>query len=389
VAVGEPLVSIETTPDASAAEHAGSASAPEGSGSGPVLVGYGPDGKPGVRRRARRRTSSTDSPGTSLVHDAFGTGRRPASDPESALGSAPVSAPQSGPASGVAARPAPGGEDGQELTDRLPDPGDLDVQRIAAAPEAQVPDAGTQRGRRQRAPLRDADITPTVEPVSPLRAASAAAVTASAQQVPQAAVWREVDLTAALALLDQSPPAAPTPAPTMLSLLARACCLALRDWPSVNGRWLVANGQPGIEQRPRVDLGIATATERGLLVPVVRDAAGLSAAQLAERIAAMARRAREGHATPDDLVRPTFTISNVGVFGVDGGVAILPPSTTAILVVGVVGRRARVVGDSVEPRPMVTLSLTFDHRVLDGEQGAGFLADVADLLERPGLALLR
>jgi pyruvate dehydrogenase E2 component (dihydrolipoamide acetyltransferase) len=176
-------------------------------------------------------------------------------------------------------------------------------------------------------------------------------------------------------------------APTFLTLVARGVVLALQERPLLQARWNETAGE--IVVPASVALGIAVAAPRGLLVPKVRDAGSLSLRALREAIHAVVVAGRDGRLTPAELTGGTFTISNVGVFGVDGGTALLTPGETAILCVGAVQERPWVDGGELVIRSVVELTLTIDHRVVDGSEAAGFLADVGALLHDPELMLAR
>jgi pyruvate dehydrogenase E2 component (dihydrolipoamide acetyltransferase) len=141
-----------------------------------------------------------------------------------------------------------------------------------------------------------------------------------------------------------------------------------------------------------VNLGIAAATERGLIVPNIKGAQELSLLELAQAISTLTETARAGKTSPADMSGGTFTITNVGVFGVDTGTPILNPGEAAILAFGAIRRQPWVVGsgddERIEPRWVTQLAVSFDHRSVDGQQGSEFLADVAAVLRDPGLALL-
>jgi pyruvate dehydrogenase E2 component (dihydrolipoamide acetyltransferase) len=171
-----------------------------------------------------------------------------------------------------------------------------------------------------------------------------------------------------------------------LAVVAKAVCLSLGQAPGLNARWDEAAGE--IVQHHFVDLGIAAATDRGLIVPMIRDAERLTLPQLADAITALAETARAGKTTPAELAGGTFSISNIGVFGVDAGTPILPPGQSGILAVGAVRRQPWEFRGDIALREMMTLSLSFDHRLVDGAEGAAFLKSVADLLEEPGRAML-
>jgi pyruvate dehydrogenase E2 component (dihydrolipoamide acetyltransferase) len=177
---------------------------------------------------------------------------------------------------------------------------------------------------------------------------------------------------------------------TPLAIIARAVCLALARTPELNSAWDEAAGEIVIKHS--VNLGIATATPRGLVVPNITGADALSLVDLAAEINSVVATAREGRTQPAEMSGGTFTITNIGVFGIDGGTPILNPGEAGILCVGQIARRPWVVGsgadERIEPRWLITLALSFDHRLADGEQGSTFLANVASILGDPGLALL-
>ncbi|WP_314094082.1 dihydrolipoamide acetyltransferase family protein [Microbacterium foliorum] len=175
-----------------------------------------------------------------------------------------------------------------------------------------------------------------------------------------------------------------------LSLIARAFLRAIERTPISNSRWEEATQE--IVQLSEINLGVAAATPRGLVVPNIRSAQRLSLRDLSVAIAELAATARAGKTAPDDMSHGTATISNFGVFGVDAGTPILNPGETVILGVGSITRRPWVVGsgdaETVLPRWVTTLSLSFDHRVLDGQQASELLADTAAFLREPELAVL-
>jgi pyruvate dehydrogenase E2 component (dihydrolipoamide acetyltransferase) len=171
-----------------------------------------------------------------------------------------------------------------------------------------------------------------------------------------------------------------------LLVIAKAVCLAVRRTPEVNATWDEAAGE--IVLKHYVNLGIAAATPRGLVVPNVKNADQLSLRELADALGELVAIARSGKTQPAEMAGGTFTITNVGVFGVDSGTPILNPGETGILAVGAIRKQPWVVGNRIRPRDVTTLALSFDHRVVDGEQGSRFLADVAELLKDPASALL-
>jgi pyruvate dehydrogenase E2 component (dihydrolipoamide acetyltransferase) len=160
----------------------------------------------------------------------------------------------------------------------------------------------------------------------------------------------------------------------------------MRRTPEVNATWDEAAEE--IVLKHYVNLGIAAATPRGLVVPNIKDADALTAVELGAALNELTRVAREGKTQPAEMSGGTFTITNVGVFGVDAGTPILNPGESAILAMGAIRKQPWVVGNRIRPRWVTTLALSFDHRLVDGEQGSRFLADVAALVEDPGNALL-
>jgi pyruvate dehydrogenase E2 component (dihydrolipoamide acetyltransferase) len=175
-----------------------------------------------------------------------------------------------------------------------------------------------------------------------------------------------------------------------LLFVAKAVLLAIRNTPEINASWDEAAGE--IVLKHYVNLGVAAATERGLIVPNIKDADSLSLLELAQAIGALTETARAGKTAPAEMSGGTFTITNVGVFGVDTGTPILNPGESGILAFGAVRRMPWVVGsgpeERIEPRWVTQLAVSFDHRLVDGQQGSRFLADVAAVLTDPGMALL-
>jgi 2-oxoisovalerate dehydrogenase E2 component (dihydrolipoyl transacylase) len=230
-------------------------------------------------------------------------------------------------------------------------------------------------------------------PVKGVRRATAQAMVASAFTAPHVTEWVAVDVTRTMELVARLEAdrdfgdAKVSP----LLLVAKALLLALRRHPEVNASWDEAAQE--IVVKGYVNLGIAAATTRGLLVPNIKDADRMSLRELADALAAVTATAREGRTPPADMAGGTITITNVGVFGVDAGTPILNPGEAAILCVGAVRWMPWVVessdgGRRIEPRQVAQLALSFDHRLVDGALGSRFLADIAAVLERPETALL-
>ena len=175
-----------------------------------------------------------------------------------------------------------------------------------------------------------------------------------------------------------------------LLFVARAVVLAARRTPEINASWDQAAGE--IVLKHYVHLGIAAATDRGLIVPNIKDADRMSLRELAGALEHLTDQARAGRTSPADMAGGTITITNVGVFGVDTGTPILNPGEAGIVAVGAIRRMPWVIGEGdgerIAVRSVTQLAVSFDHRLVDGAQGSRFLADVAALLADPGLALL-
>ncbi|WP_134740394.1 dihydrolipoamide acetyltransferase family protein [Nocardioides sp. 503] len=232
----------------------------------------------------------------------------------------------------------------------------------------------------------------TREPIKGVRKMMASAMVGSAFSAPHVTEWVTVDVTRTMELVDRlkqrrefrdvrvSP----------LLVLARAVMLAVRRTPEINSFWDEAAQE--VVLKHYVNLGIAAATPRGLVVPNVKDAQDLTLLELAGELNQLTATAREGKTQPAQMSGGTFTITNVGVFGVDAGTPIINPGESAILCFGAIKKQPWVVTtdgvDEIVPRQVTTLALSFDHRHIDGEKGSRFLADVAGILEDPASALL-
>ena len=220
-------------------------------------------------------------------------------------------------------------------------------------------------------------------PIRGVRKHMAAAMVSSAFTAPHVTEFLQVDVTetmAAVRRLRDLPEYGGVRLSPLL-LVARALIVAVRRHPLVNSSW-DADAQE-IVVKHYVNLGIAVAAERGLLVPNVKNAGELSLPELARSLQVLAETARAGKATPADLAGGTITITNVGVFGVDGGTPILTPGEAAILAFGQVKDAPWVVDGQLAVRAVCTLSLSFDHRIIDGELGSAVLRDVGSMLEDP------
>ncbi|MBU0609310.1 MAG: 2-oxo acid dehydrogenase subunit E2 [Armatimonadetes bacterium] len=225
-----------------------------------------------------------------------------------------------------------------------------------------------------------------VVPLTNIRRTIAERMTASVREAPQFTVTVDADMGRAIEMVQDLKVAASdgNPKVTLTALMVKACAWALRQHPEVNASF---QGDSVVEW-DEVNVGVATAIDQGLIVPVVRGADELGLRGIAEQLAGLAGRAREGKPKFDDLQGGTFTVSNLGMFGIDRFTAILNPPQAAILAVGRVAKRVEVrEDDEIEIRPMASLALTADHRVLDGATAARFLATVQRALEHPGLLL--
>lgn len=219
-------------------------------------------------------------------------------------------------------------------------------------------------------------------PLTGIRKAVADKLTTSRREIPEATVWVDVDaseLVAARAALN-----AKSDRPvSLLGLIARFAVAGLRKYPELNSR---VEGDE-IVLLDEIHLGFAAQTDRGLVVPVVRDAGALSTRDLSAAIGDRARTARDGKLAPADLTGGTFTVNNYGVFGVDGSAAIINHPEAAILGIGRIIDRPWVVDGALGVRKVCELTLAFDHRVCDGGTAGGFLRFVADCVESPVTAL--
>lgn len=388
VDVGAPIIAVEVV-GGEPASPAPSAGEPEEEASGPNLVGYG--AKAGsTRRRARRGGQETPAPSAPAL-------------------SAP-DAPEAPTATEVPAAPL-GGQQVRALAKppvrKLAKDLGLDLQSITPSGEGGIVTRSDVEGA---ASLRGSSVAPqgagsatvppagaapeqTRIPVKGVRRATAEAMVSSAFTAPHVTEFITVDVTAMMDLVDRlkGDRAFFDVKVTPLLLVAKALTLALRRHPEANASWDEAAQE--IVLHRDVNLGIAAATPRGLLVPNIKAADRLSLHDLADALGGLVGTAREGRTPPADLAGGTATITNVGVFGVDTGTPILNPGEAVILAFGAVRRTPWVVrgadgSESIEPRWVTQLALSFDHRLVDGELGSKLLADVAALLHDPGTAFL-
>jgi pyruvate dehydrogenase E2 component (dihydrolipoamide acetyltransferase) len=230
-------------------------------------------------------------------------------------------------------------------------------------------------------------------PIKGVRKMTAQAMVGSAFTAPHVTEWVTVDATATMELVERLKKDREfrDVKVTPLLVLAKAMCVALRRHPEVNATWDEAAQE--IVVKHYVNLGIAAATPRGLMVPNIKDADQLSMRQLADAIGSLTATAREGRTQPAEMSGGTITITNVGVFGVDTGTPIINPGESAILAFGAIRRMPWVVDgpdgtETIEPRWVTQLALSFDHRLIDGELGSKFIADVGAILADPARGLV-
>jgi pyruvate dehydrogenase E2 component (dihydrolipoamide acetyltransferase) len=228
----------------------------------------------------------------------------------------------------------------------------------------------------------------TREPIKGVRKMMAQAMVDSAFTAPHVTEWITVDVTKTMRYVDKlkAHRAFADVRVSPLLVVAKAVCLAMRRTPEINATWDDAAQE--VVYKSYVNLGIAAATPRGLVVPNVKDADAMPLAGLGAAINGLTRTAREGKTQPAEMAGGTFTITNVGVFGVDAGTPIINPGESAILCFGAVRQQPWVHKGKIKARDITTLALSFDHRLIDGEKGSRFLADVAAVLEDPASALL-
>lgn len=247
----------------------------------------------------------------------------------------------------------------------------VDLAGVAGSgPEGRITREDVERAATGPAP-GDED---RVIPISPIRRTIAENLTWSVREVPQVTSFRTVDCSALEAFRSEL---GLSPLPIVVKALAEVC----REHPMLNASYLPVVGE--IRLHRRCDVGVAAQTERGLLVPVVRDAGSLGIGAIAAEIDRLAKVARDGSIAPRDLAGHTITVTNTGSYGSESGTPLLNPPDAVILGLGVIEPRALVVDGEVVAHPACTLSLTFDHRLLDGATAGRALGDLVDLLESP------
>jgi 2-oxoisovalerate dehydrogenase E2 component (dihydrolipoyl transacylase) len=385
-----------------------------------VLVGYGV--KLGTTKRRQRKgarpspapTQPSEPSSAAAPAQASAPAPAPASAPTSPPASTQAPAPPQPPAPTQAPAPGPGGngragvrpaakppvrklakELGVDLAGLAGTGPDGTITRedvqAAAAPAATpatstAPTAPATPSALEAAPLAwPAGPAAREERVAVrgVRKHTAAAVSASAFTAPHVTEFLQVDVTAMMAAvgrLRELPEFAGLRVSPLL-LVAKALLVAVGRHPMINSSWDEAAQE--IVVKRYVNLGIAAATDRGLIVPNVKDAHALSLPGLAGALAQLTATAREGKAQPADLAGGTVTITNVGVFGIDAGTPILTPGEAAILAFGQVREMPWVHEGEIAVRQVTTLSLSFDHRIVDGDLGSAVLRDIGAMLADP------
>ncbi|MER6246847.1 dihydrolipoamide acetyltransferase family protein [Streptomyces griseorubiginosus] len=384
-AVAEPAVAEPAVAEPAAAEAAPAEKETKSAGSGrqPVLVGYGV-ATSSTKRRPRKgpEVPFQQAPAVVAVQTEL-NGHAPAPTAPAAGQPRPLAKP---PVRKLAkdlgvdlATVIPSGPDGiitREDVHAAVTPTEAPATAPVQAPaQAQVvpaaPAASYDSARETRIPVKG------------VRKATALAMVGSAFTAPHVTEFVTVDVTRTLKLVEELKQDKDFQGLRVnpLLLIAKALLVAIKRHPDINASWDEANQE--IVVKHYVNLGIAAATPRGLIVPNIKDAHAKTLPQLAESLGELVATAKEGRTSPAAMQGGTVTITNVGVFGVDTGTPILPPGESAILAVGAIKLQPWVHKGKVKPRQVTTLALSFDHRLVDGELGSKVLADVAAILEQP------
>ncbi|MGZ0232436.1 dihydrolipoamide acetyltransferase family protein [Streptomyces sp. CPS1] len=372
VAGGAP-VPAPAAPEASAAP-AAPAEEPKAEGRQPVLVGYGVSTSSTKRRPRKGPEVTVPAPAEAIQAEL--NGHAPAADRSRPLAKPPVRKLAKDLGVDLAAV-TPSGPDGVITREDVhaaatpvaaPEPVAAPAAPAAAAPAPVV----TYDGARE-----------TRIPVKGVRKATAAAMVGSAFTAPHVTEFVTVDVTRTMKLVEELKQDKEMQGRRVnpLLLIAKALLVAIKRNPDINASWDEAAQE--IVVKHYVNLGIAAATPRGLIVPNIKDAHDKTLPQLADALGELVSTAREGRTSPSAMQGGTVTITNVGVFGVDTGTPILNPGESAILAIGAIKLQPWVHKSKVKPRQVTTLALSFDHRLVDGELGSKVLADVAAILEQP------
>ncbi|MEV2210749.1 dihydrolipoamide acetyltransferase family protein [Streptomyces sp. NPDC050997] len=347
---------------------------PVGSGRQPVLVGYGVAASSTKRRPRKGSEVPVQEASTAIQAELNGHGAA------AAVKSRPLAKP---PVRKLAK------DLGVDLATIVPSGPDGIITREdvhAAVAPAPAPEPVVETPARVQAPAAAPTYDTAREtrvPVKGVRKATAAAMVGSAFTAPHVTEFVTVDVTRTMKLVEELKQDKELQGLRVnpLLLVAKALLVAIRRNPDVNASWDEANQE--IVLKHYVNLGIAAATPRGLIVPNIKDAHDKTLPQLAQALGELVSTAREGRTSPAAMQGGTVTITNVGVFGVDTGTPILNPGESAILAIGAIRLQPWVHKGKVKPRQVTTLALSFDHRLVDGELGSKVLADVAAILEQP------
>ena len=387
VEVGKPLIDIEVAGSAPSATE--STSAPVAAGEPAVrtavLVGYGVTEEAGTPTRQHRRRGST-------APNASSTGApTPNAAPVRAATTNSALSPRSTPPVRLYAK-----QNGVDLASLRGTGRDglitrADVQSALTSPStAGAPSAPTSTTRFVGHELAPWDTGPKEERIAVrgVLKSMAEAMVRSAFSAPHAAAWVRFDATRSVELLAslKSRPSLEGVRITPLTLIAMALCDAARHYPGINSSFDDEHAE--VIVRRSVNLGIAADTPRGLIVPNIRGADTLNIVSMATALSELVTKARAGTTTPNEMMHTTLTITNVGPFGIDGAMPILPPGTSAILAVGQIAKAPWVVEDEVVVRHVMEIALSFDHRLIDGALASRVLRHVADFLGDPAAALL-
>ncbi|WP_328613159.1 2-oxo acid dehydrogenase subunit E2 [Amycolatopsis sp. NBC_00355] len=376
VEVGTPILTIDVDPGGAAAPApaaAAPAAAPVEEEEMKPLVGYG---SKAVVTQRRARKGSAPAPAVAVAAPAPAPVAPAAPAPAPRGGYVPLAKPpvrKLAKELGVDLHALTGTADGGVITRD-------DVHKAAngsapAAAPSTVDTSYDPATRERRVPIKG------------VRKMTAAAMVQSAYTAPHVTEFLTIDVTPMMEFrekLKKSREFAGVKV-TPLTFAAKAVCLAAKRTPDINAVWDEAAQE--IVYKDYVHLGIAAATPRGLIVPKVRDADSLSLKELAAALTELTDVAREGKTSPAAMANGTITITNVGVFGVDTGTPIINPGESAILCLGAIKDQPWVVDGEIKVRKVLQLSLSFDHRVVDGQQGSEFLADVGALLADPAMAM--
>ncbi|MEW1612152.1 MULTISPECIES: dihydrolipoamide acetyltransferase family protein [unclassified Streptomyces] len=389
VDVGQVIISVDVAPGSgdevpvpAPVQEPVEAAAPDGEPKGrtPVLVGYGV-AESSTKRRPRKGAAAPEAAAVAAAVQAELNGH-----------GTPVPAPDAVTARPLAKPPVRklAKDLGIDLATVVPTGKDGVITRedvhAAAAPAAAAEAPAVSEPVAAAAPEAPAAVGSAREtriPVKGVRKAIAQAMVGSAFTAPHVTEFVTVDVTRTMKLvaeLKEDKDMAGVRVNPLL-IIAKALLVAIKRNPEVNAAWDEANQE--IVQKHYVNLGIAAATPRGLIVPNIKDAHDRTLPQLAAALGELVATARDGRTSPAAMAGGTVTITNVGVFGVDTGTPILNPGESAILAVGAIKLQPWVHKGKVKPRQVTTLALSFDHRLVDGELGSKVLADVAAILEQP------